>query len=44
MSAKQGRDGTQAQNRFLVRNLTVDDDDNKVHNPRGLGQEHLNAW
>jgi hypothetical protein len=26
MSAKQGRDATQVQNRFLVRNPTVDDD------------------
>jgi hypothetical protein len=44
MSAKQGRDGTQVQNRFLVRNPTVDDDINKVHNTRGLRQEHVNAW
>jgi hypothetical protein len=37
MSAKQRRDGTEVQNRFLVCNPTVDDDViNKVHNTRGL--------
>jgi hypothetical protein len=45
LAAKQGREGTQVQNRFLVSNLTVDDDViNKVFNTRGLRKEHVNAW
>jgi hypothetical protein len=45
MSAKQGRDGTQVQNRFLVSNPTVDDDViNKVLSTRVLRKEHVDAW
>jgi hypothetical protein len=36
MSAKQGTDGTQVKNMFLVSNPTVDDDINKLLNTRGL--------